>query len=91
MSQIWLSRVLVRPMLLPVMKLTVSRAGSPSRNQIWSRPALQLKSTLLLAWSSLSLAEAPKGLIYHHTVSQSPWPSQGPGQRRLSTAPLTAL
>lgn len=29
-----------------------------------------------------------RGLIYH-TVRQRPWPSPRPGQRRLSTAPLT--
>lgn len=85
-SQIWLSRVLVRPMLLLVMKLTVSRSRVTFQKPKLVPPCSTLKSTLLLAWSSLSLAEAPKGLIYH-TVSQRPWPSQRPGQRRLSTAP----
>lgn len=77
-------------MLLLVMKLTVSRSRVIFQKPKLVPPYSTLRSTLLLAWSSPSLAGAPKGLIYH-TVSQSPWPSQGPGQRRLCTAPLTAL
>lgn len=82
-SQIWLNRMLVRPMLLLVMKLTVSRSRVTFQKPKPVPPCSTLKSTLLLAWFSLSL-EAPKGLIYH-TVNQRP------GQRRLSTASLTAL
>lgn len=48
-SQIWLSRVLGRPMLLLVMKLTVSRSRVTFQKPKLAPPCSTLKSTLLLA------------------------------------------